>query len=81
MVKPCKNHGGHGRNLAGCGEIEVNTDPANAAVASDFGSVLSAMNALLLRSLFADSAALVSDLTAWHPAARNGPKTSSEELF
>eukprot|EP00435_Cladocopium_sp_Y103_P046451 s2016_g13.t1 len=45
----------------------VNTDPANAVVARNFDSVLSAMNTLLLRSLFSDSAELVTDLSSWHP--------------
>jgi len=45
----------------------VNTDPSNAVLASDFNSVLSAMNTLLLRSLFSDSAELVNDLASWHP--------------
>lgn len=45
----------------------VNTDPSNAVVARNFDSVLSAMNTLLLRSLFSDSAELVTDLSSWHP--------------
>ncbi|CAK9082082.1 L type [Durusdinium trenchii] len=45
----------------------VNTDPTDPSIAADFNSVLSAMNALLLRSLFSDSADLVNGLSNWHP--------------